>query len=503
MKTRRSHRRSRGQVLVLAALTFLLLALSMMASFAVSHAVHERIRIQAAADSHAFTVAVLEARGFNSLGYMNRAIAGALVAEMSLHAWRSMANRNTAMYNAGFMAFIQVAAMEFAQCNPWNFTHCIHGFQALRIAMKYKRKANSTKNDIESKDSKYNEAVKGFSDMIKNVVKDEKSLVKKVSSEIEKSSGTLADLARKNSPKGQVLDVDKYNTSFLACAVEGTDIDSKCNPPSWASKGSVSSTGDRQKVMESAATAAAPIFAKGRGQARGLTDQGFNTMPVMGGVPGMDEPIDIPITVMSNPDNMMDIQSEGTYLEIGPGQTQSLGGNTVKANTQTNMVFVQWKDGFGMWTTSGSAPSDSNYDGICKDDSNCFVNFRMGPASSGENVTDYGQPSTYGAFKQSLRALANGDKGAWEIDGKGEVKSPVGDGKFKYVTDNDAYAVAKGKTYFHQFGDWSVPPNLFDPFWRAKLHNFKKSELEGVLGQVGDSTGKQVVNGGGPVEGVH
>ena len=81
--------RGRGQVLPLACLVLLLCAVMMMASFSVANAVHERTRIQAAADAHAFTIATLEARGFNTMAFMNRAIAGAIVAEMGIHAWRA------------------------------------------------------------------------------------------------------------------------------------------------------------------------------------------------------------------------------------------------------------------------------------------------------------------------------------------------------------------------------------------------------------------------------
>ena len=48
--TRARPRRARGQVLVLACVTFLTMALMMLASFGVANAIHERIRIQAAAD---------------------------------------------------------------------------------------------------------------------------------------------------------------------------------------------------------------------------------------------------------------------------------------------------------------------------------------------------------------------------------------------------------------------------------------------------------------------
>jgi hypothetical protein len=63
------------------------------------------------------------------------------------------------------------------------------------------------------------------------------------------------------------------------------------------------------------------------------------------------------------------------------------------------------------------------------------------------------------------------------------------------------YAVAKAKVYFHQLGSWTAPPNLFDPFWRAKLHFFSKSELTDAVKQAGDSDGASMLGDGAPAEG--
>jgi len=35
----------------------------------------------------------------------------------------------------GLVGCFAQAALEFAQCPPYNFQHCVHGFQALRIAV--------------------------------------------------------------------------------------------------------------------------------------------------------------------------------------------------------------------------------------------------------------------------------------------------------------------------------------------------------------------------------
>jgi hypothetical protein len=69
------------------------------------------------------------------------------------------------------------------------------------------------------------------------------------------------------------------------------------------------------------------------------------------------------------------------------------------------------------------------------------------------------------------------------------------------VPQGRAYAVSKGKTYFHQLGQWATPPNMFDPFWRAKLQSFQREELKSVLQKVGDSEGANIISGGGAIEG--
>lgn len=71
--------------------------------------------------------------------------------------------------------------------------------------------------------------------------------------------------------------------------------------------------------------------------------------------------------------------------------------------------------------------------------------------------------------------------------------------KITLVPKTEGVAVGKAKAYFHQLGaDWKLPPNGFDPFWRAKLHPFKRDELRQVLNMAGDSN----ANVQGPVEGV-
>ena len=128
---------------------------------------------QAAADAHAFTVATLEARGFNTMAFMNRAIAGAIVAEMGIHAWRALRLHNVNMYRAGFYRLPRGRG-DGVRAVQVQLQHCLHGFQALRIAFQYSSEYNSKKSALEGKDQQWKEAVKEYSEMIKKINKDQK-----------------------------------------------------------------------------------------------------------------------------------------------------------------------------------------------------------------------------------------------------------------------------------------------------------------------------------------
>ena len=481
---------ARGQVLPLACVVLLTCAVMMMASFSVANAVHERTRIQAAADAHAFTVATLEARGMNTVAFMNRAIAGAIVAEMGIHAWRALARHNVNMYYAGMEAFIFVGIIEIGKCPKFNFQHCVHAFQAWKIAADYYKTYKNKKSELEGKDQQWKDAVTAYSDLIKTINGDQKKILDKVKSEIGMSSVTLTQMLKKTAPQASVnMQVHDYNKKNFACALEGSSFDDECEAPSWKSVGTVSSAGDRTKVMESAAMAARTKWEVGSMFERSASDTGYR-----GSIP-----IGIPVY---NPSKMMDIQSEGMYLMIGMSNNASVDNNKIKAESGVGVVIVTWKHGFGVgYAESGEPPSSPEYEGVpCDGSGGCFINFRL-INQGGES--DYGQPATYGVINQDLRTMRNGADRPWEINGTGEVKMPNGDGKFKYVPSGQGYGVAKGKTYFHQLDKWSAPPNLFDPFWRAKLHPFIREELKDVLGKVGDSNGQQIIGSGQTaVEGV-
>jgi hypothetical protein len=139
------------------------------------------------------------------------------------------------------------------------------------------------------------------------------------------------------------------------------------------------------------------------------------------------------------------------------------------------------------------------------------VNFRF---NNDADEADYGQPATYGAVSQDLRKVLDESKKGkdwdtarpWELNSQGKVSVQLTKDKaaeLKLVSSDRGYGVAKGKTYFHQLGSWAVPPNMFDPFWRAKLQPFVRDELKEVLTRAGDFNGVQIVsNSSSAIEGV-
>ena len=133
---------------------------------------------------------------------------------------------------------------------------------------------------------------------------------------------------------------------------------------------------------------------------------------------------------------------------------------------------------------------------VCSDGA-CFINFR----SSSDKGINFNQPSVYGAFSQNLRSFSNGKKGAWEINDSGkltfEVQKPQ---TLTLVPQRDGQAVSKAMVYFHRLDTWQAPPNLFDPYWRSKLHPFSRDEMKSVI-ENASFEDADAISGQTPIEG--
>ncbi|AKU93311.1 pilus assembly protein TadG-related protein [Vulgatibacter incomptus] len=89
-RIRRLSREEDGQALVLAALLLFAIAVAVLGTANLGHAVHERIQLQNAADNAAYSLAAHEARAFNFYAYTNRAQISQYVTIMQLLSVDSM-----------------------------------------------------------------------------------------------------------------------------------------------------------------------------------------------------------------------------------------------------------------------------------------------------------------------------------------------------------------------------------------------------------------------------
>lgn len=86
---RRLKRTEEGQALVLAAICGLILAVCVIATVNIGHAVYEKVQLQDAADNAAYSQAAMEARAMNFMAYSNRAMVVHYASIMVWVAWLS------------------------------------------------------------------------------------------------------------------------------------------------------------------------------------------------------------------------------------------------------------------------------------------------------------------------------------------------------------------------------------------------------------------------------
>ncbi len=501
------HSRRRGQTMVLSVVTMLMLALMMLIGFNIAHTAHERIRIQQAADAQAYSVAVLQARAMNVNAVINRTIAALTVAQMSLHAWNTIASHEVNMLQGGAVAFIEIAAMEAGKCCTIGpcFIHCLDAVKAGLISLEYRSAKDEFEGKLSSKEQEFNDAVKELYEAKKSLYDQEKDFVSQVQEEINGGS-ILTEMLSKTAPQAEYADgLHSTNVNNFLCTLDGPDDIGACSgseplvfqrarpPPS-----------ERSKSMQNCANAARGLFNKVGGLGAMLGDEQF----AKGGP-----------FVVTDPDKMMEIQEEGhytaTYLpgafssRVGASEFDKQSNNgeealNVGSATGRGGTLVTWRHGIGVMTLGSSVFSSQGggqHTGAVGDNhpefktianlphEATFISFNAHTNPSADN--DWGQPNAYGAVTQDLRLLQKGGKGAFEVakNGSGTINLRIGNEqrKITLVAENTGVAVGKAKAYFHQLGaSWKLPPNGFDPFWRAKLHPFKRAELREVLNIAGD-----------------
>lgn len=501
-----------GQALALGAGSMLVLALMLMFSLNVSQAIHEKIRIQNYADAQAYSMAVQEARAFNYIAYTNRAMAAAYVSAMSLHAYMAAASVVPVMAQRAAFNFLVMAGIEFALCCACTYCacvqHCIEGIENIMIAFDYFDMSDDKADDVKDLESMFGYAMMSLEAMIDAIHFSQQSMLARTQDLImgfnitnHDFQATLkgsvgAELTTDNQFAPHATDlpigVGLVNARELACAVE--------RPPLLAAFAigcpSVSRE-NRARVMTEVANGTRPEWPASR-----------PFFPIhLSPTWLMDFMFDIPddgITVPLMHDGTAKLVEDTSTNQLEDGN-QGREGKVMGAD-EHGMVF-SWKDHAAMILPySASIFSDENggdhdpsdaHDGdhdfngvnagdlVCLINTNCFIKFR----ADSDKSDDWGQPSVYAFTTQDLTLRGSGDAAAkpWEITESGELTlthGAQGDATVR-LAPGTGMAMSKALVYYHRLGDWQEQPNLFNPYWRAKLHPFKQVDAALVLAAAG------------------
>jgi hypothetical protein len=349
------------------------------------------------------------------------------------------------------------------------------------------------------------------------------------------------------------------NEQQYACAFEGLKLDTCKNLAGPINPyRPMASTDDRSKVLRSAANADRPLFTSGSAASIPLTEVATRQFtgdfdhnakepnslltsgtwdimnyPIVKGEIGESHPsffnqyfAAYPVMGTFGKDDKADDASGGAggglawiknwgWLKPSHGHAPwnplPFGGGVYSDSGGGGHMLENW-----LFLLGDFAPFDSNhgkYKGmvdVCQNSAqtSCFINYRGQTDLKKKNL---GQPFVFAGYTQSLRIYdaKTGDKEdrkmatatpVWELNKTGKVNVKFQKDKtatVNYVARGEGHAVSKSMVYFHQLSDWSVPPNFFDPFWRAKLHFFTRAELEAVLAVTGDG----MIGAVGPYDG--
>ncbi len=479
------NRRTAGQTLVLGCVTLLMMALMLMLSFNLTNAIHEKMRLQTHSDVMAYSTAVMEARSFNYFAYTNRASAALLVAQSTLHAYMSGISMIPAILKTARNVFFIIAAIEFLEAGfcPWpccNVQHCIDAAEAIMVAFDYGSESDDMGDKVADLDQPFNQAVEMLQMALGIVNLEQQVAVAQMMPVLLNGQG-LEKLKATNAVNASDVStmVGALNLGSYMCAIEGTDFDSLCiNGPASTSKE------DRARVMADVANASRSTFPRERMTGAPLQlfptwiaqqkymdiqDEGFAApIPYLGGTAGVAE----------------------SACEIDP-----LNKGTNICSKDNGLFVAQWRHAgfmlpYDSMISSGDDPAHEpdnahgeehdkfkgvqNADGFaCVMEGNCFINFR-----SSDEEPNYNQPVAFAAHELNLRLRPNNGSTAWEVNSAAKIEwsDDRGGGVLNLAPNRAGKAISKAQVYFHRFDDWKFPPNMFDPYWRAKLHPFTKQE---------------------------
>ncbi|MCP3137496.1 pilus assembly protein TadG-related protein [Pyxidicoccus xibeiensis] len=492
-------RRARGQTLTLAALSLLLLALMVALTFNLGHALRGKVRLQHHVDAQAYSMAIVEARALNYFAVSNRAIAATYVTMNSLHAHMAAASATEAMLRAGAANFRDIAVMEGALCGG-EPSHCRDLADATKISLDFADAADRYKRKLQGMDADFRKAVTRLDAMLDSLRKSQSGVFHQTQKVLlAKGDRGLEALYEVNSPsrgdralgvaRAQPLPefVGALNGSTFACALDGNRCQGRqdAEPATHA------------KVMTEVANATRPRWTASRMDPSHLNDRFLQ---------------ELTRSLQKNEGSTQVLEHQGTAKTVeslgalhGRGRAD---GNTglISAADEHGRLVSRWRDGFATNAYSSRVASNAVgglhshghrglrvhfFEGVfsrelksCTQEvrGNCFMQFRPVPDAR----EDFGQPSVFAYARQQLRA-DRPDQAPWQLNEHGRLEVEHGrQGTAELrLAPGEGAAMSRALVYYHRLGDWREPPNLFNPYWRAKLHPMTPEQAAQVLRAAG------------------
>ncbi len=476
-KARRGPKARRGQVLPLACVSLLFMAVMMLISFNLTNVVHEKIRLQNYSDAQAFSMATVEARAFNYLAYSNRASAAAFVTIASLHGFYAVANMSPQLLRAAAFAMGVEALLELVMCIvTWGSSCCDHIASPIQLAVQYANDASDAEDTLTDWEDPFNDAVQSLWDAVGNIHKEQDAVLGSAVSRVTSGfDGELKSTARNAS--GLSSSIGGLNASNLTCTLEGSSLDS-CD--------AVKSEEDRAKLYTEIINASRPKFS------HNVMQMGTDYLPMIG-----DKWSDLTYSLPFFMGGDHAIADDSCSPEVGAK------GELACGDVPFAMFLGSAEDlpGFGGWlgseiysdenggdhSPSGAHdPDHDKFQGIpkCVEDKECFINRRVDKDDKATWSSD-----VYGFYKQKLDERTKKDMSRpWLLNDDGRISLEAGapsegeSGVLNLKPNREGAAISRAIVYFHAPGKWPRQPNYFDPFWNSKLHPFDKQSMEKAVG---------------------
>ncbi|MBI5547265.1 MAG: hypothetical protein HY901_25565 [Deltaproteobacteria bacterium] len=507
-------RRDRGQTLVLTAVIMLFVVVAVYVTFVIGHRTREKVKMQAMADAGAYSLAVAEARAFNFYAWSNRAIIAHYVSILSVHAHASYltwydhllldTSRN---YVSGTMIAILTTACICSKlpCTPKTPCGCICKpcSTACSALNKVRQISNMYKNDTFGHQWVHD---KLFNNMAK---------LMNMGAESHWGMAGYLRIQQKTIVQGWLLAqmagqrLAKSNAQVIDSRIDAT------MPPSMVNigyyRGAVDDDPTKQEDKDYYHEILAGTRWPGWITARGFTWPAW--WAVLLGKAQMKAMPDTTYTNVSNEGNAKVLKSGGGFGSVQSGIHRSDYGGPKGAGAEDHGSATTYYFLF-ICPCSPGVGRESQRNGVYSDPddvthythhspSSTSIGAKLGRCTSGagdcgiyqgfmaykgDESEDslWGMPRTYAVVTKPMN-----QRYVWDFNFSAEVVRDV-----KFTTTNSGgdsatggnmAAQAGGLVYFHKPGGWGEnykePPNLWNPFWRAKLHPISRSDAQrGLMG---------------------